>query len=93
MEDLEIYAENTRSLLIYLTLNLMNINDRDAYVAASHIGRGVGITDVLKRLPGMMKLHLNPIPSEIMTRNGCTSFTLWDRHGTVLQELFDCILE
>ena len=38
MEELEVYAENTRSLLIYLNLHLINIKDQEAYVAASHIG-------------------------------------------------------
>ena len=38
MEELEIYAENTRSLLIYLNLHLINVKNQEAYVAASHIG-------------------------------------------------------
>lgn len=39
MEELEVYAENTRSLLIYLNLHLINVKDQEAYVAASHIGK------------------------------------------------------
>lgn len=93
MEELEVYAENTRSLLMYLSLNLLNINDKDSYICASHIGRGVGLVDVLKKLPALLKMHINLIPASVLQKNGCSSFSLWDRHGTVLQEFFDCILE
>ncbi len=55
MEDLEVFAENTRSLLYYLGLNLLHVNDKNAYIAASHMGRGVGIVDCLKKMPGLQK--------------------------------------
>jgi hypothetical protein len=93
MEDLEIYAENTRSLLIYLNLNLLGINDKDTYIAASHIGRGVGIVDVLKKLPGLFRLNVNMIPQSVVDKVGGHSFNLWDRHGSVSDEFYDCILE
>jgi hypothetical protein len=93
IEELEVYAENTRSLLLYLTLNLLNINDQQAYIVASHVGRGVGITDMLKRLPGLYRVHVNMLPLSIMEKNGCTGLNMWDRHGTILQEFYDCILE
>jgi hypothetical protein len=93
MEDLEIYAENTRSLLLYLNLNLLNINDKNAYLAASHIGRGVGIVDVLKKLPGLFRLNINMIPLNVIDKLGAHSFNLWDRHGSVSDEFYDAILE
>ena len=93
IEDLEIYAENTRSLLIYLNLNLLNVKNKDAYLAASHIGRGVGIVDILKKMPGLLRLNVNLIPNSIIEKNGSHGFTLWDRHGTVSEEFYDCILE
>ncbi len=93
MEDLEIYAENTRSLLLYLNLNMMNVKDRNAFIAASHIGRGVGMVDVLKKLPGLFRLNVNMLPQSIIDKNGGHSFSLWDRHGTVSEEFYDCILE
>lgn len=93
IEDLEVYAENTRSLLIYLNLNLLNINDRQAYIAASHIGRGVGIVDVLKKLPSTLRMNINMIPSDIIDKTGCSVYDLWDRHGTIKEEFYDCILE
>ena len=93
MEDLEVYAENTRSLLLYLNLNLMNVKDRNAFIAASHIGRGVGIVDVLKKLPGLFRLNVNMLPQSIIDKNGGHTFSLWDRHGSVSEEFYDCILE
>ena len=93
IEELEIYAENTRSLLIYLNLNLLNINDHEAYLAGSHIGRGIGIVDVIKRMPSMIKLNYNMIPYSIVEKHGCSYIDLWDRHGNVKEEFYDCILE
>ena len=93
MQDLEVYAENTRSLILYLNLNLLKIDDKEAYYTASHIGRGVGIVDVLKQLPMLIKMHYNFIPLEVMERNSCDYINLWDRHGVVSEEFYDCILE
>ena len=93
MEDLEVYAENTRSLLIYLNLNLLQINDKDAFYVASHIGRGVGIVDILKQMTMLIKLHYNFIPLDVMEKNSCNYINLWDRHGMVSEEFYDCILE
>ncbi len=90
---MEVYAENTRSLILYLNLNLLKIDDKDAYYTASHIGRGVGIVDVLKQLPMLIKMHYNFIPLEVMERNACEYINLWDRHGVVSEEFYDCILE
>ena len=41
MKDLEIYGENTRSLLLYMTLHMLGINDDNTYKAASHLGIGL----------------------------------------------------
>ena len=93
MEELEIYAENTRSLLMYLNLNLLNVNDHDAFIAASHIGRGVGMVDVLKRMPTMIRNHHNMVPMSLVEKNNCSYSDLWDRHGEVKEEFYDCVLE
>jgi hypothetical protein len=79
--------------LIYLNLNLLQINDKEAFYAASHIGRGVGMVDVLKQLPVLIRNYHNFIPQEVMEKNGCNYLSLWDRHGMVSEEFYDCILE
>jgi phytoene/squalene synthetase len=93
IEDLEIFAENTRSLLLYLTLNLFQIDDKDAFIAASHIGRGVGMVDCLKKMSALQKMHINQIPSEIVSKYGASIINLWDRHGHIKDQFYDCILE
>lgn len=93
IEDLEIFAENTRSLLIYLTLNLFQVDNQDAFIAASHIGRGVGIVDCLKKMPALIKMNINQIPVDLISKNGASIISLWDRHGTIKDSFFDCVLE
>lgn len=93
IEDLEIFAENTRSLLVYLTLNLFQVDNQDAFIAASHIGRGVGIVDCLKKMPALIKMNINQIPVDLISKNGASIISLWDRHGTIKDSFFDCVLE
>lgn len=57
MRELEIYAENTRSLLLYLNLHLLRIDDTNALTAASHLGRCIGICDVIKKIPFYLAKH------------------------------------
>jgi NADH dehydrogenase [ubiquinone] 1 alpha subcomplex assembly factor 6 len=93
IEELEVFSENTRSLLIYLSLNLFQIDDRDAFIAASHLGRGIGIVDSLKKMPGLLKMNINQIPDDLICKYGASMINLWDRHGNIKDQFFDCILE
>ena len=69
MTELEIYAENTRSLLLYLNLHLLKIDDSNALTAASHIGRCLGICDILKKLPFYLAVHRGYLPQDILLKN------------------------
>jgi NADH dehydrogenase [ubiquinone] 1 alpha subcomplex assembly factor 6 len=51
MEALEMYAENTYSTLLYLTLAAVPLNSMTTDHVASHIGKAAGITAVLRGLP------------------------------------------
>ena len=51
MQELEVYAENTRSLMLYMNLHLLRIDDANANLIASHLGRALGICDILKKSP------------------------------------------
>ena len=62
MSELEIYAENTRSLMLYLNLHLLNIDDSNAIIAASHIGRCLGICDIIRKLPFYLAVHRGYLP-------------------------------
>ena len=66
--ELEVYAENTRSLLLYMNLHLLKIDNPDALSAASHIGRCLGICDVIKKLPFYIAVHRGYLPQDILLR-------------------------
>jgi len=66
IEELEVYAENTRSLTFYLNYHLLGIDNSDAIVAASHVGRCVGICDVIKKTPYYLAKHRNYMPTDIL---------------------------
>ncbi len=66
MRELEVYAENTRSLLLYLNLHILRIDDVNALTAASHLGRCIGICDVIKKIPFYLAKQRSYIPAEIL---------------------------
>ncbi|XP_070604146.1 NADH dehydrogenase (ubiquinone) complex I, assembly factor 6 isoform X2 [Erythrolamprus reginae] len=49
--ELETYAENTQSALLYLTLETLGVRDIHADHAASHIGKAHGIVTCLRATP------------------------------------------
>jgi phytoene/squalene synthetase len=76
MTELEVYAENTRSLLLYMNLHMLKIDDPNALTAASHIGRCIGICDVLKKLPFYLAMHRGYLPQDILLRVSISLFLL-----------------
>lgn len=73
MKELEVYAENTRSLLLYTNLHLLRIDSSDALTAASHLGRCIGICDVLKKIPFYLAKHRSYIPTEVLLKVTATN--------------------
>ncbi|KAM4906566.1 NADH dehydrogenase (ubiquinone) complex I, assembly factor 6 isoform 4-T7 [Sylvia borin] len=51
IQELETYAENTQSALLYLTLETLGVRDIHADHAASHIGKAQGIVTCLRATP------------------------------------------
>ena len=68
MKELEVYAENTRSLLLYMNLHLLRIDDPNALAAASHIGRCLGICDAIKKIPFHIARYRSYMPTEILLK-------------------------
>ena len=68
MKELEVYAENTRSLLLYMNLHLLRIDNPDALSTASHLGRCIGICDVIKKIPFYLAKHRSYIPTEVLLK-------------------------
>lgn len=86
MMELEVYAENTRSLLLYLNLHLLRIDDKDALTAASHIGRCLGICDVIKKLPFYLGVHRGYLPQDLLLKVSKCIRLLVTFHMAVLLE-------
>ena len=96
MQELEIYAENTRSLMLYMNLHLLSIDDEQANLIASHLGRAIGICDILKKTPYYLAVHRNKIPLEIMARHNVYNDRIYNRTGgeaIVKEEFYDAVLE
>lgn len=77
MAELDIYAEHTRSLLMYLSLHILGIDNKEANLAASHIGRCYGIIDVMKKMKYYLTKDRHYIPSEILLKNGIYFERIW----------------
>ena len=69
MKELEVYAENTRSLMLYMNLHLLRIDDQRANLIASHLGRAIGICDVLKKSPYYIAVQRHYIPIDILLKH------------------------
>ena len=98
MQELEIYAENTRSLMLYANLNLLRIDNSKANEIASHVGRCIGICDVLRKAPYYIGVRRNYIPLDVMTRHNCFSDKIYNRVGgetesVIVDEFYDVVLE
>ncbi|KAH6569673.1 hypothetical protein BASA50_002131 [Batrachochytrium salamandrivorans] len=77
MTDLEAYAENTVSSLIYLQLEALGISDLNAEHAASHSGKAIGIATALRGTPFNVSKRRFYLPAEIMSQ-----------HSVVTEEIF-----
>ncbi|CAJ1964081.1 unnamed protein product, partial [Sphenostylis stenocarpa] len=72
IEELEKYAEDTVSTMLYLTLQAGGIKSTAADHAASHIGKASGILLLLKSLPyhATRNGHFSYIPTAIASKHG-----------------------
>ncbi|KAL9246803.1 hypothetical protein vseg_020295 [Gypsophila vaccaria] len=72
IEELEKYAEDTQSTILYTTLQSGGINSTIADHAASHIGKASGLALLLKSLPYHASRHRHSayIPSDIAAKHG-----------------------
>lgn len=95
MNDLTIYAENTRSLTFYAYLHVLGIDDSNAYSAASYIGRWYGIIDVLRKMQYYLINGRHYIPSDLLLKHNLYFDRIYNPRveGLVAEEFFDVILE
>jgi NADH dehydrogenase [ubiquinone] 1 alpha subcomplex assembly factor 6 len=96
MEELEIYAENTRSLMLYMNLHLLNIDDPNANLIASHLGRALGICDVLRKSPYYIGIQRGILPLDVLVKHNVYREKIYKNYGTeavVVDEFYDVVLE
>ena len=68
IKDMEAYAENTQSSLLYLQLESLGIKDVNADHAISHIGKMIGISIFLRSLPFHISQKRLVLPAEITAK-------------------------
>ncbi|TPX31302.1 hypothetical protein SmJEL517_g05316 [Synchytrium microbalum] len=70
ISDVEKYAENTATCLLYLQLEALGLKDVHADHAASHIGKALGITTLLRATPFHIRDRRFYLPSQISAKHG-----------------------
>uniref|UniRef100_U3ILA1 NADH dehydrogenase (ubiquinone) complex I, assembly factor 6 n=1 Tax=Anas platyrhynchos platyrhynchos TaxID=8840 RepID=U3ILA1_ANAPP len=70
IQELETYAENTQSALLYLTLEMLGVRDIHADHAASHIGKAHGIVTCLRATPYHSARRKVVLPMDICMLHG-----------------------
>jgi len=95
IRDLEIMAENTRSLQMFLSLHLLQIDSKDAYMAASYMGRCAGICNILLLVPTHFQNKVKIFPEELLEKHATRYELLWDQihAGKPEEKFYDIILE
>lgn len=68
LTDLEEYAENTASSLLYLQLEALGVTHHATEHAIGHIGKAIGITTILRAVPFNLEKRKFYLPSEIMSK-------------------------
>ncbi|KAJ3030363.1 UNVERIFIED_CONTAM: NADH dehydrogenase (ubiquinone) complex I, assembly factor 6 [Siphonaria sp. JEL0065] len=90
-EALEKYAEQSQSSLLYLQLEACGVQDFKVDLIASHIGKAVGISTVLRSTPVLAQERQFYLPSDLMAKHNLSSEDVF-RSGPSTQ-LADVVFE
>lgn len=96
MNELEVYAENTRSLMLYMNLHLLNIDDPQANAMASHLGRALGICDIIRKSPYYIAVNRGYLPVDILLKHNVQQDKIYkrqDKESIIADEFYDAVLE
>jgi len=77
IEDLENFGEETASSLLYLALQLNGVNNTAADHAASHIGKALGISTLLRSTAFHSGNRKSYLPLNIMSKHGLSEESLF----------------
>ncbi|XP_073406513.1 NADH dehydrogenase (ubiquinone) complex I, assembly factor 6 isoform X1 [Dendrobates tinctorius] len=91
LKELETYAENTQSSLLYLTLETLGVRDVHADHAASHIGKAQGIITCLRAVPFHSSKRQVFLPVDICILHGASQedFIRGSQEKNVKDVIFD----
>ncbi|XP_028919905.1 NADH dehydrogenase (ubiquinone) complex I, assembly factor 6 isoform X1 [Ornithorhynchus anatinus] len=91
IHELETYAENTQSSLLYLILEMLGIKDLHADHAASHIGKAQGIVTCLRATPYHGSRRKVFLPVDICMLHGVSQedFLRKNREKNVRDVIYD----
>ncbi|XP_030638202.1 NADH dehydrogenase (ubiquinone) complex I, assembly factor 6 isoform X3 [Chanos chanos] len=91
LQELESYAENTQSSLLYLLLETLGVKDVHADHAASHIGKAQGIVTCLRATPYHSRRRKVYLPMDICMLHGASQedFIRGSREQNVRDVIYD----
>ncbi|KAG6977673.1 hypothetical protein JG688_00000111 [Phytophthora aleatoria] len=72
LHELEVYAEQTASLLLYLTLECLGVRDDTADRVAGHAGVAIGLATLLRGTPYHSSRQQSYLPEDLMNKHGIT---------------------
>lgn len=84
IKDMEKYAENTASCLLYLQLESLKIRDVNADHIVSHIGKVIGISTLLRALPFHASQKRLILPAEVTAKVKIKRVRTWGRDWHIL---------
>eukprot|EP00879_Flechtneria_rotunda_P013702 GHRR01014313.1.p1 GENE.GHRR01014313.1~~GHRR01014313.1.p1 ORF type:complete len:184 (+),score=41.98 GHRR01014313.1:468-1019(+) len=90
IQDLESYAEDTASQLLYLQLAAAGVVSRDADHAASHLGKAIGISLLLRGTPYQASKRRSYMPVELCSQHNVPQEDIY--RGKVTEGLCDVTL-
>lgn len=92
ISDAESYAEDTASTLVYLQLEILGLRDHNADHAASHFGKTIGISTLLRSLPFHASHRRLVIPVEISSKHSVSQEDVY-RNGPKAEHISDAVYE
>ena len=96
MQELEVYAENTRGLMMYMNLHLLNVDDERANLMASHLGRALGICDIIRKSPYYIAVQRGYLPIDVLLKHNVQQDKIYrrqDKESIIAEEFYDVVLE
>ncbi|CAH0492622.1 unnamed protein product [Peronospora farinosa] len=73
LQELEVYAEQTASSLLYLTLECLGVRDDTADQVAEHAGVAIGLATLLRGTAYHSARQQSYLPEDLMSKHGVTS--------------------